>query len=465
MEQAAAQKIYMIEDEPEICWMVKKVLSEKGFEVHTAFNGEQGLEMAASIQPDLILLDLQLSGMDGLEILRRIKEQFNRLPVIILSAVDAVDVAVRAMKMGAYDYLSKPLNVEALCVTLENALKTSRLMSEVDNLKRQVTDQQKSPIIWTCPPMQKVMETVDHIANYDVTVMLRGESGTGKELLAQYIHCHSGRAGRPMISVDCSALPENLVESELFGYERGAFTGAHKDKPGRFELAQGGTLFLDEISNLPLNTQVKLLRVLQERRLQRLGGKREIGIDVRLITAVNANLESAMRAGMFREDLFHRLNEFAIYVPPLRERGEEIDLLAGCFLERFNRQFNRSIKDFSPEAIWLMRRYSWPGNVRELINVIKRAAVLTAGDTIESTHFPPEILEQTDKKEEPITATSEPCRIIRPLSEICQEATRKIEHETITRALEQTRWNKVKAARLLKINYKTLFNKIKELGI
>ncbi len=375
MEQAATQKIFIINNEPEICWTVKKVLSKKGFEVHTAFSGERGLEIAASIQPDLILLDLQLPGVDGLELLRRIKERFNRLPVIILSAGDTVEVAVRAMKMGAYDYLSKPLNVDELCVTLENALKTSCLMNEVDNLKRQITDQKSCPLVWSSPQMQKVMKIVEHISHYDVTVLIIGESGTGKELIAQYIHDHSDRAGQPMISVDCSALPETLVESELFGYERGAFTGAHKDKPGRFELAQGGTLFLDEIGNLPLNTQVKLLRVLQERSLQRLGGKREIGIDVRLIIAVNRDLEAAMRAGMFREDLFHRLNEFTIYVPPLRERGAGIDFLAGHFLDRFNRQFNRSIKDISPEALWLLRRYSWPGNVRELINVIKRAAV------------------------------------------------------------------------------------------
>ncbi|MCK5218932.1 sigma-54-dependent Fis family transcriptional regulator, partial [bacterium] len=364
MKQAATQKIYIIDNEPEICWMVKNVLSEKGFDVHTAFSGERGLEMAESVQPDLILLDLQLPDIEGLEMLQRIKERFNKLPVIILSAVDAVNVAVRAMKMGAYDYLSKPLNVNKLCVTLGNALKTSRLINEVDNLKRQITDQASSPLVWSCPQMQKVMGIVNNIAPYDVAVLIRGESGTGKELIAQHIHSHSSRSGRPMISVDCGALPETLVESELFGYERGAFTGANKDKPGRFESAQGGTLFLDEIGNLPLNTQVKLLRVLEERRFQRLGSRREIDIDVRLITAVNTDLETAMQTGMFREDLFHRLNEFAVYMPPLRKRSEEIDLLAGHFLDLFNRQFNRSIKGFSPEALWLMRRYSWPGNVR-----------------------------------------------------------------------------------------------------
>jgi DNA-binding NtrC family response regulator len=461
MIEQSTQKILIVDDEPEICWIVKKVLSEKGYEVHTAFDGERGLEMVDSILPDLVLLDLKLPGINGLETLERIKERYAKLPVIILSAFDDVSAAVRGMKLGAYDYISKPLNVDEMLITLKNALKTSQLLSEVDNLKSQIAKQGYEPMVWSSTGMQKVMELVDRIAHYDVTALIRGESGTGKELIAEYLHNHSPRANQPLISIDCSALPETLVESELFGYERGAFTGAHESKAGRFEMAQNGTLFLDEIGNLPLATQIKLLRVLQERCLVRLSGKREIAIDVRIITATNINLEEAMQAGRFREDLYHRLNEFTIHLPPLRERGEEVELLAKHFLERFAKEFGKDIKSFTPEVYELMRRYSWPGNVRELMNVVKRAVVM-ATDVIDTTHFPVEVAKPAAG---PLEGKVPDVAPIRPLKEICQEVSRRVEREAILRALQETRWNKLKTARLLKINYKTLFNKMKELGI
>ncbi len=464
MSTPATQKILIVDDEPEICWIVKKVLSEQGYTVHTAFNGEQGMQMAGSVNPDLVFLDLKLPGIDGLEVLRRLKDQHRELLVVILSAFDDVTAAVRAMKLGAYDYISKPLNVDEMLITLKNAFKTSQLMDEVDYLKQQIAKRNESRLIWSCPAMQRVMDIIERIARYDVTVLIRGESGTGKELIAEYIHAHSPRASHPLISIDCSALPENLVESELFGYERGAFTGANDSKPGRFELAQGGTLFLDEIGNLPQAIQIKLLRVLQERRLQRLGGQREIEIDVRVLAATNTSLEAGMGQGTFREDLYHRLNEFTLNLPPLRERGEELELLTDHFLKRFNRQFNKTVERVAPEVMDFFRHYHWPGNVREMMNVLKRAVVMANG-IITLSHLPPDALQRTKPEALREPAFAEPRPAIRPLKEVCQEVTRQVERETISRVLQETRWNKVQTARLLKINYKTLFNKMRELGI
>jgi len=464
MNQQSAKKILVVDDEPEICWIVKKVLVDEGFEVELAFDGERGLEVVEQMEPDLVLLDLRLPGIDGLEALKQIREQRAKLPVVILSAFENVGAAVRAMKLGAYDCISKPLNVDEMLITLKNALQTSELISEVDYLKQQIASRKQENMFWSCPEMQKLMSMVDRIACYDVTVLIQGESGTGKEIIAEYVHAHSARAQKPFVSIDCGALPASLVDSELFGYERGAFTGAHERKLGRFELAQGGTLFLDEIGNLSSAIQVKLLRVLQERKLQRLGGKGEIGIDVRIITATNSELEQAIQAGSFREDLYHRLNEFRLQLPPLRERGEDTELLARHFLERFNRQFGKSIQAFSPEVWNVLKQYAWPGNIRELMHAVKRAVVL-ASDTIEVQHLPPEILEHRPQPQVLSDPEPQPSAALRSLKEICQEVSRRVERETIVRMLEETRWNKVKTAKLLKINYKTLFNKMKELGI
>lgn len=466
MNLKSQKKIIVVDDEPEICWIVKKVLVDQGFEVELAFDGERALEMVDRVEPQLVLLDLRLPGIDGLETLKRIKAKFAQMPVIILSAFDNVEAAVRAMKLGAYDYISKPLNVDEMLITLKNALQTCDLIHEVDSLRKQVASRTLNNLICASPAMQKVIELVKRIAQYDVTVLIQGESGTGKELIAEFIHANSTRAGKPFVSIDCGALPETLVESELFGYERGAFTGANDRKLGRFELAQDGTLFLDEIGNLSAAIQIKLLRVLQERQLQRLGGKGEIAINVRIITATNVDLEQAIKEGKFREDLYHRINEFRVQLPSLRERGEDLDLLARHFLEKFNTQFTKAIREFSPEALLLFRQYPWPGNIRELMNVIKRAVVL-GSDRIEIQHLPPEILEyQPGSAIRSGQAADKPVDMdIRPLKEICQEITRRVERETIIRVLEETRWNKVKTAKLLKINYKTLFNKMKELDI
>lgn len=465
MPEPPGTRILIVDDEPEICWIVKKVLVENGFSVELAFNGERGLEIVDRTCPNLILLDLKLPGMDGFEALRRLRTRYDRLPIVILSASDQVGTAVRAMKLGAYDYLSKPLNVEEMLITLKNALRTSDLLSEVDLLRQQIAAGRQEDLIYASEGMQKIMDLATQIARYDVTVLIQGESGTGKELIAEYLHAHGPRAGGSFVSIDCGTLPESLVESELFGFERGAFTGAQQRKPGRFELAQGGTLFLDEIGTLTPVTQVKLLRVLQERKLQHLGGRNEVDIDVRILTATNTDLEHALRAGRFREDLYHRLNEFKLEVPPLRARGEDIDLLTRVFLKRCNRQFRKQVNDLTPGAWATVRSYSWPGNVRELMNAVKRA-VLLAEDLIDVPHLPPEVLGRPARTEPAASSavpSAEPAD--RSLKEIRQEVCRRVERETIIRALQDTHWNKARAAKHLRINYKTLFNKIKELGI
>lgn len=462
MPDTSTATILIVDDEPEICWIVKKALSEEGYDVTTAFTGEQGLATAGQIQPDLVFLDLKLPGINGLEVLRQLKDRRRDQTVVILSAFDDLNAAVKAMKFGAYDYLSKPLNLDELRITVKNALQTSRLQQEVTHLKGQIAKRQDPALVWSCPAMQQVVETIERIAAYDVSVLIRGESGTGKEVITAYLHARSQRAAKPLVSIDCSALPENLMESELFGFERGAFTGAQESKPGRFELAQGGTLFLDEIGNLAPAMQVKLLRVLQERRLRRLGGKREVDIDVRVVTATNRSLEEAMAAGEFREDLYHRLNEITVTLPPLRERGDEIELLARHFLTQFNRQFEKQVSGFAPEVMAFFREYAWPGNVRELMNAVKRALVM-AENVIELQHLPAERFAAA-RPAAPSPAVNA-ATAVRPLKEVCQEVARRVERETICRALQETRWNKVKTARLLKINYKTLFNKMRELGI
>jgi DNA-binding NtrC family response regulator len=465
MTTALAPKIVMIDDEPEICWIVKKVLEENGFNVETAFNGERGLDTVKIQKPELVLLDIKLPGIDGLETLQRLKSLEKKILVIMLSAFHDVNAAVKCMKLGAYDYISKPVDVDELLITIKNALKTKRLMSEVDELRDRMAKNDQEKMIWSSPAMEKVIAMIDHIAPYDVTVLIQGESGTGKELIAGHIHARSPRSEKPLISIDCSALPENLVESELFGYDRGAFTGANENKPGRFELAHGGTLFLDEIGNLPMRTQVKLLRVLQERKIQRLGGKEEKVIDVRLITATNTNLLKAIAEGQFREDLYHRLNEFNVVLPPLRNRQGDPLLLANYFLKQFNHQFDKQVTGFSPEVITMIENYGWPGNIRELMNTVKRAVVLTQ-DQVEKEHVNLDCLQARPQSfPEPERVPVVDLQQIRPLKEICQEVARKVERETIIKVLEETRWNKLRTARLLKINYKTLFNKIKELGI
>lgn len=450
----AREKILVIDDEPDIGWLFSKILSEEGYKVLTSLNGEEGISKIKKEKPDLVFLDLKLPGMDGMEILKEIRTFDKDLLVIVLTAYETVKTAVEAMKLGAYDYLSKPVKIDRIKTTIKNAIRTQTLIKDAVLRKKTTEKIDFDLIIGDSLQIKDVLDLVKKAAPHDITVMLRGASGTGKELIARAIHTSSNRADKPFVAIDCAILPDTLVESEIFGHEKGAFTGATEKKLGKFELAQGGTVFLDEIGNLTPQIQVKLLRALQEREIERLGGKKPIRVDFRLIAATNMNLEKDISAGRFREDLYYRLNVFSIYLPPLRERDGDVLLLTEYFLKESNRIFKKEVKKISPDVINLLAAYSWPGNVRELRNVIE-SAVLLASDTILPQHMPLKIQEVLTQSIELLTT----------LKKVGKQAKGKAEKELIMKVLKEVNWNKSKASKILKVDYKTLYNKIKEYDI
>ncbi len=473
-------KILLVDDEPENCFVVSKALQEEGHQAVSTFSGEEALEQLGRERPDLVMLDIRMPGMDGVEVLTKIREKDKDILVIIVSAFENVSTAVRCMRLGAYDYLTKPINVHELKITVANALRTLHLQSEVERLKGEIEKNRGlERMIGDSPAIRQTASLIRRIAEHDITILVTGESGTGKEVVAEAIHVLSGRRDRPFVSVDCAALPEHLVESELFGFEKGAFTGAVDRKLGRFELANGGVLFLDEIGNLPVSVQIKLLRVLQERQLSRLGSKSSVPIDVRIIAATNVDLKAAIKRGEFREDLYYRLNEFNIHLPPLRERGDDVAVLANYFLHRFNGQFGRQVQGFHPEVMQVFRRHPWTGNVRELQNAVKRAVIM-AEEQVRLADLPQEMLTaqpaprpSPEEERELVPAGAlEPAwdgqagaEGVRSLKEATQSALRQVEQEMINRALKASRWNKAKTAKMLQIDYKTLYNKLKEYHI
>ena len=465
-------KILVVDDEPEIGWLLSRILGEDGYQVRTAKTGKEALARIEKEQPDLIFLDVKLPGQDGMAVLQKIKESKSKQLVIMLTAHEDVRTAVEAMKLGAYDYLIKPLPNDRLKIIVRHALQTVELSRQINGLKQEISKRWTlDQLIGASPQMHQVSQLVRKVATHDVTVLLRGETGTGKELVARAIHAESHRREHPFIPLDCTTLPETLVESEIFGYEKGAFTGAVERKPGRFERAQQGTLFLDEISNLSVHVQMKLLRVLQEGEVERLGGKEGVPIDVRLIAAANTNLENLMNRGAFRDDLYHRLNVFVIWLPPLREREGDLEVLSKYFLERFNRELNRSVHGISPEAMALMRGYGWPGNVRELQNAIKSAVILT-DDWILPQHLPAGLANGRGALQTPAdTANSSeqgsefsaglPGSETEALKTNSRQAAKEVERKLIVKMLLNCHWNKAQAARRLGVDYKTLYNKIK----
>jgi two-component system, NtrC family, response regulator AtoC len=462
MPASKQKKVVAIDDEPEIGWLITRILEEEGYRALVTDNGREGLELIRRERPDVVLLDLRLPEMDGLEVLRRVREFDKEQMVIILSAFESFEVAVQAMKLGSYDFLTKPINVEEMKITLKNALNTRQLEHEVRALKRQVAQtREAAQLVGDCPAMRELARQIELASRHGVSTLILGESGTGKELIARAVHFQSNRAQAPFVSIDCSTIPENLVESELFGYERGAFTGAQERKPGRLEMADGGTLFLDEIGNMPLGMQMKLLRVIQERTIVRLGGKVPIRIDLRLIAATNQDLRGAIAQGRFREDLYYRINEFPIRVPPLRERGDDILTLAKHFLDKFNAEFNKEVREISPEAQTRLLGYAWPGNVRELQGVVKRGLILATG-AMGTEHLPPEVA--GGRRDLPFVIRARPDEI-RPIKEVSREVVAQVEREMIQRALERSQGNKIKTARWLGIDYKTLFNKLRQYGL
>lgn len=480
------ENILVADDDESLRWVLKKSLSERGYAVTCAKDGVEALKLIKEIPLALCLLDIKMPGIGGLEVLQQIVETDSEMPVIIITAQDTMKNAIEAMKRGAFDYINKPFDIDELEIVIDKAIESYKLKREVSNLKNQWAEtlEKDAVLIGKTPVMQKVFKTVGRIAGKDVAVLITGESGTGKELLAKVIHRESKRASGSFVSINSAAIPRDLIESELFGFEKGAFTGAVSEKPGKLELADGGTLFLDEIGDMGLDTQAKILRVLQEKEFFRLGGKRPIRVDVRLITATNQDLKALIEEKKFRDDLFYRINVVNIELPPLRERKEDIPNLARHFLIKFEEEMGMGVKVLAPEAVDLLMDYDWPGNVRELENTLRGAYVLSSSSVILNDNlsfFPhlsktkPESLH--NKKEGSLSAQTLEDFLSELLKKIVQKAKKYIkgdlhqmviggvEKTLIRLVLEATRGNQLQASRILGINRNTLRKKIKELKI
>ncbi|SHK65908.1 DNA-binding transcriptional response regulator, NtrC family, contains REC, AAA-type ATPase, and a Fis-type DNA-binding domains [Desulforamulus aeronauticus DSM 10349] len=438
-------KILVIDDEEHMCWALEKGLRQEGYQVITATRGKQGLELLRNETPSLVILDLKMPEMDGLEVLIKAKDLLPNLPVIMITAHGTIDTAIEAMKLGATDYITKPFDLDELKLVVKQAIMVSHLQEEVSFLRSEL-NKRYGRIVGNSQAIQDVCTLIERVADSNATVLITGESGTGKEVSALSIHQLSSRREKPFVPINCAALPESLLESELFGHEKGAFTGAVARKLGRFELANHGTLFLDEVTEMPLSMQVKLLRVLQERQFERVGGTESIKVDVRVIAATNRDPLESIRNGTFREDLYYRLNVLPIHLPPLRERKEDISLLVMHFLEKFNPSHNQFI---SPDAMGLLLSYEWPGNIRELQNVVERAVILSQGHEIKSHHLPKEI------QRTPTSKTEEQQELIInfPDQGISFE---DVEKELILKAMEKSNGNQTKAAQLLGITRSAL---------
>ena len=444
--------VLVIDDEPGVRASVRMVL-EGGCEVLEAPDGQAGIEIARSHDVDVCLLDVRLPGMEGIEVLERLKRLDAGLEVVLVTAVQTVRTAVEAMKLGAYDYLTKPFAADDLRGVVNRALERRALQREVSYLRDELARHEGfDQLVGRSPAMRRVFDRVRQVAETSATVLITGESGTGKELIARAIHRQGARRDRPFVAVNSAALPAELLESELFGHERGAFTGAHARKLGKFEVAHTGTLFLDEVAMLRIDLQPKLLRALQEREIERVGGGRAVRVDVRIIAASNADLRQAVGAGRFREDLFYRLHVVPIAVPPLRDRREDVAPLARHFLAKYARQFAKPVTDLSPGALEALERYHWPGNVRELENIVARSVALTSEPVVQLDQIP------LDVALAPVETTGEDQLNLR-------EARQEVERLLILRALDRARGNQTLAARLLGMHRNTLLVKLAQLGL
>jgi two-component system response regulator HydG len=431
------------------------MLEEWKYGVLEAEDGQVALDLVRKESMDLVLMDLRMPRMDGIEATTEISKHNPAIPIVIMTAYSSIPSAVEALKSGAYDYLTKPLDFEALRLAIERALKHTHLELENEELRRQLARLQVSSILGRSPAMRQLLETIALVAPSEATALITGESGTGKGLIARAIHANSSRSSKPLVEVNCAAIPETLIESELFGHERGAFTGAVKQRQGRFAQADGGTIFLDELGELSLSTQVKLLRVLQEGEIQRVGSDRVLTVSVRVIAATNRNLEEMVRDGVFREDLYYRLNVVKIEAPPLRERTEDIPVLAKHFWEMFAEKNRKVVGGIAPKAMDLLLKYQWPGNVRELENVMERAVILLRGDYISEKELPPALQQ----------LSSEEC--------VCDPADRvslagsgltlsELEKQAVLQMLLDTGGNKSETARRLGVTRRTLQLKLKK---
>jgi len=450
-------RILLVEDEVDVRDSIKAQLEEEGHEVVETESGSEALALAESSQFDIVLTDVMIPDINGIELVQRINQLPNHPVTVVMTGYGSVEMAVKAIKGGAFDFLSKPFSVDVLSATIASALRVKSLQDENVELKKTVKGQfSLGKLISSSRVMQEVFQLIDCVADTDSTVLILGESGTGKELIAQTIHCHSTRRRGSLIPVNCGAIPEALLESELFGHEKGAFTGAVASRVGRFELATGGTIFLDEIGDLSPPLQVKLLRVLQERTFERVGGTRTYKSDARVIAATNQDLETLVAAKQFREDLFYRLNVVPVLVPPLRQRVEDIPLLLQHFIQMFNERRKAELTGVSDEAMGLLCEYSWPGNVRELGNIVERIAILKRRGLIE-----PEDLPEKIRRLPSTHLPTMPAAI--PVGGVdLSRAVEEFENRLILEALERTNWVKSKAARLLQINRTTLIEKLKK---
>lgn len=448
-------KILIVDDEEKIRKILIRLLMDEDYAVRSVENGNRAIALVSSFRPDLIIMDQNMPGRNGIETMMIIKEKFPETTVIIVTAFGEVTLAVDAIKKGAYDYLEKPFDNDKLLLLIRRALEHRKLTSELKLLKNSVAARKSfDQIIAVSSSMKKVIDQAQCVVNTDAAVLLQGESGTGKEIIANAIHSAGKRNSAPLITVNCGAIPFTMIESELFGHEKGAFTDAKEAKPGKFEQASGGTLFLDELGELPLEAQVKLLRVLEDKKVVRLGGLRPVPVDVRIISATNNNLEEKVQKGTFRLDLYYRLNVFNIVIPPLREHREDIPLLIDYFISIYNKELNTGISNISSSAMEMLMSYPWPGNVRDLQNCIQSAMILANKGTLTTEHLPMRI--RGYQSFEPADSVAG-----NGLDENIRYINAKLEKELIAEALAKTDYSRTEAARLLKISRKTLFNKMR----
>jgi len=449
------KRVLIVDDEKNMRHMLQVMLNKAGYAAETAADGVEGLDLMEKKNFDFILCDLRMPNMDGMTFLKNSREKHPEKTFIMMSAYGTIDTALEAIKIGAYDYISKPFKQDEVLLTLKKAEERERLKRENIRLQNKIKKiEQKysfGNIVARSEAMAHVFDLVQKVAEHKTTVLITGESGTGKELIAKAIHSNGGRATAPMVSINCGGIPENLLESELFGYKKGAFTDAVKDKPGRFEEADGGTIFLDEIGELPLPLQVKLLRVLQEEEITPLGSTGSRKINVRVITATSKDLYWEVEEGRFREDLFYRINVMKIHLPPLRERRGDIPLLIGYFIDLFNKKLSKNIEGLSSEAMPILMGYSWPGNIRELENVMERAVLLAKGRWITPSDLPSAV---TSDQRLPLSAAPEDTLSIK-------KASRRLERDLIRKALELTGGNRSKAAKILEVSRPMLISKIR----
>lgn len=450
-------KILIVDDEESIRNILKLMLSDEGYTVQTAEDGMKGFHMTGKMMPDIVLLDKNMPGIDGMQTLEKIKAKYPHIIVIMITAYGAVSSAVEAMKTGAYDYIEKPFDNDKMLMVIKRAVEHCKLSFENSTLRKSINERYSfDNIIGESIALKKVLDQVKCVSETDATVLIIGESGTGKELIAQAVHFNSQRKSKPIVAVNCGAIPNQLIESELFGHEKGAFTDAKEMQIGKFEQANEGTLFLDEISELPLDAQVKLLRVLEERKINRIGGKKTIPLDIRIISATNKNLEEKVQNGLFRLDLYYRLNIFTIALPALSERKEDIPVLTAHFIKKYNQKYKVNVNGCTKESMEMLMNYHWPGNIRDLENALQSALILAKSGNILPAHLPirlqyPDIFEKTPSVS----------NIVGNIIEMSS----MVEKETIINVLKQCNFNRTNASEILNVSRKTLFNKMKKYGL